>query len=469
MDALPESDLSPTLSERLGAFVANLRHEEVPEAVRRRAAFLMLDAVGAALASASFDFGRIAARALGGLETGRLPVIGRPERLSLRDAALVNGILVHGLDYDDTSAAGRLHPSSSCMPAALMTGIHLGSSGREVLTAYIAALETTIRLSAVAKGGFQRRGFHPTGVMGAFGGAFAAARLFGLDAAETATAQGIAYSTASGNQSYAATMAWTKRFHPGWGAAGGITAAALAKGGFVGPRHAYEGRFGLYAVYLGEFAAECDLSLATVGLGLRWIVQEISLKPLPACYFNVPLIDAAARIAAEHSPLPEEIDSVTVLVPEAAIQQVCEPVARKRRPTDAYAAQFSAFYTVAATLVRGRFGLDDLDDAALADERVAALAQRVIHAVDPHTTFPKHYSGAVLVTMRDGTRFEARETVERGSPERALTEEDILAKFNGNATRVLLHEQVERLRDAILGIERMDDVRQLAPLLAGPA
>jgi 2-methylcitrate dehydratase PrpD len=436
----------------------------VPPEVKRRAKHLLLDSLGVALASSSFEFGRAAARGLLRLETGLTPVIGLPDRLTLRDAAMVNGILVHGLDYDDTSIYGRIHPSSFCATTAFTLSGHRHLSGAEMLTAYIAGLECSIRIGAVAKGGFQRRGFHPTGIVASFGSALVASRLMKLTHDQTAMSQGIAYATASGNQEFAATMAWTKRMHPGWGAAGGITSAALASEGFTGPLTPYEGKFGLYQLYLG--GDDWDYAIATKALGQQWLVEGISMKPLPACYFNVPLIDAMMRIASEHRPAPKDIEEIQVLVPEAAINTVCEPQGKKRRPSDSYAAQFSAFYATAVTLGRSRFSLDDLTPEALADPEILAIADKVTYIVDPKTTFPQHYSGAVVVRMRDGRIFEAREDVDRGSPKRPLVEADVIEKFKDNAGRSLVQKNADKIIDIVMNVEKLADAHELALLLS---
>ena len=83
-----------------------------------------------------------------------------------------------------------------------------------------------------------------------FASAITAGRLLGLDVAQIAAAQGIAGSTASGIQAFLEEGAWTKRFHPGWGAVAGFTAAQLAKSGFKGPTRPYEGKFGLFETHL---------------------------------------------------------------------------------------------------------------------------------------------------------------------------------------------------------------------------
>ncbi len=458
-----ESDTS--ISGQIAAFTAGVSFDAIPQRVVDKAKLMLLDAIGAAFASALFEFGGRAVRGLMMLGEGTSTIIGFREKLSLRDAALVNGILVHGLDYDDTSIYGRVHPSSSCATAALGMASARAAGGVELLTAYIAAVECAIRLGAVAKGAFQQRGFHPTGVVGTFGATLAAGRLLRLSQQELAMAQGIALSMAAGSQEFAVEGAWTKRMHPGWAAAGGITAAALAKGGFVGPRLAYEGGRGLYKLYLGELAAQCDFSLATDGLGAVWQIETVAMKPIPACYFNVPTIDAAIRLATQHDLHCDDIAHVVALLPQSAVGLVCEPVVRKRRPVDSYAAQFSVQFTTAAAIAKRRFTLDDLDEAALRDPEILALADRVDYAVDDKTGFPRFYCGAVQIELRDGRVLEAREDVNRGAPERPLSTDEIVGKFTESASRILAPDKVARIAAMVLAADRLHNACDLTTAL----
>src|SRR5688572_14967579 len=108
-----------TIAQQLGGFAAGLTLENIPSQTRQRAKLLLLDAIGVALAAASFEFGRRAVRGLAVLDAGNAQVIGIPQKLSVRDAVLANGILAHGLDFDDTSISARVHAGAACMPAAL--------------------------------------------------------------------------------------------------------------------------------------------------------------------------------------------------------------------------------------------------------------------------------------------------------------------------------------------------------------
>ena len=453
------------VSEQLGAFAAALRWEDIPSDVRTRSRHLILDAVGCALAARRFGFSSTALRGISDLAgEGDSVVIGQRQRLPLRDAVLANGILAHGLDYDDTHSEGIVHLTVSVFPTVLALAAHEKLQLRDLLVAYILGIEAGARLGAVAKGAFHQVGFHPTGVIGAFACALAAGKLYGLDAAQLAQAQGVALSVASGSLEFLEDGAWTKRLHPGWAGVGGIVAAALARRAFKAPRAAYEGRFGLYASYLGARAAECNLSRATARLGEVWETMNVALKPFPACHFAHAFADAAIAL---HNQIPDfrQIDRITALVPAEIVQTVCEPAAAKRRPVSDYDAKFSLPYIIAASLLRGHFGLVELEDSSLKDFRILDIASKVDYAIDPSSTFPRHYGGEVVVRMRDGRELRQREAVNRGSAHRPLSSADIVDKFMGNAGYGASPQEALQVSKAILGMDESTPARALADAL----
>jgi 2-methylcitrate dehydratase PrpD len=339
----------PLIAEELARFVGGVSADAVPAAVLARAKHLILDAVGIALASTTYDFAQRALTAIAGLAgPGDAAVIGMPARLPLRDAALMNGILIHGLDFDDTHTGGVVHATSSLLPTVLAVGARHRIGGREMLAAYVLGVEAAARLGAVAKGAFHQVGFHPTGLVGAFACALAAGRLMGLTERQLTMAQGIALSAGAGSLEFLEDGAWNKRFHPGWAAVSGITAAALAQQGFVGARRAYEGRFGLYASHLQTHFDSQNLALATAGLGETWELLQVAVKPYPACHFVHACIDATLALAREHQLDPARIDRIRALVPAEVVKTVCEPLANKRRPANSYDAQFSIPFVIAA-------------------------------------------------------------------------------------------------------------------------
>lgn len=460
----PGDRLALGMSRRVAAFARAAKDRPIPVAVRQRASHLMLDGVGVALAASTYDFARPtldALHAMGG--AGSAAVIGSARRLAPRDAAFANGVLVHGIDYDDTHMGSVTHTTAALLPATLAVAQHRGCSGAEMLTAFILGTEVAARIGAV-RGGFHETGFHPTGVVGAFAAAVAAGTLLGLDEERLAQAQGIVLSFASGTFEFLEDGSWTKRLHPGWAAAAGITAAYLAQSGFRGVDSPYEGRFGLYATHLRTSATLDDVAVAMSTLGQTWETAEVAVKPFPACHFTHACADAAIRLH-ERGVRAERATRVRVRVPAGVVNIVCEPHALKLRPKTAYDAQFSIPYVVATALLRGRFGLAELQDSALRDPQVLALAERVFHEVDTEAEFPRYYSGEVVVDLEGGTSEQAGDRVNRGSAERPLSAADIYAKFADN-TKGIDGARAGAIQDAVLGLERAVDTSELTALLA---
>lgn len=455
------------ISSRLAEFAAGFSYDAIPAKVRERARYLILDAVGIALASTHYEF---AHRMLSGISAmsdgGNCALIGMRQRLPLRDAVLMNGVLVHGLDYDDTHIEAIVHPTASALPCALGLAEHVGASGRDLLAAYVLGVEVATRLGMAAKGGFHHFGFHPTGIVGHFSCALQAGWLQGLGARQLMMAQGIVGSTAAASQEFLEEGAWNKRMHPGWAGVAGITAASLAKGGFVGPSRPYEGRFGLFKSHLHGKEAEVDYAKITAGLGETWEVAATAVKPFPICHLVHACADSALELRRRHGLKAGNIERIRALLPQETLHLVAEPEPNKLKPTNSYDAKFSAPFVVAACFVRGRFGLAELESDALADPEILGLAQKVKCEADPEATFPRYFSGGVVVTTRDGRELKHHEPINRGAGERALTGDEIAAKFAENAELAVSRRRAEQIRDAVLDVDRLS-ARELARALCG--
>ena len=464
-----ESAAGAFISEKFAAFASGFDLARVPDEVVERAKLHILDCLGIGLASTTYEFGHRMANAMHGLGgEGDLPVIGLPLRLPLRDSVHLNGTLIHGLDFDDTHSGGVIHASASAVPTVLGAGLANGASGAEALAAYLIAVEASSRIGMAVDGNLHRAGHHPTGLVGAFGCTLAAGRLADLSVQQIAQAQGITLSMAGGSLEFLADGAWTKRQHPGWAGVCAITAAAMAKQGFAGPKQAYEGRYGLFNLHLGAHIgadAPFDLATCTKGLGEEWELLNVAFKPYPACHFNHAFADAALALKAEHALTPDDIESATGLIGDGQVQVVCVPEEAKRRPANAYEAQFSIHYIIAAALVRGRFTLDELDPEAFTDPEILALCDRVSYAVDADSNFPRYYSGEVVIRTKDGRELRHREPHNRGSDANPLTSEDILGKYWSNATRAVSTARAERVHDAVMELDTALDLEELGDAL----
>ena len=464
-----EAAVTATVSEKLADFAARFELEQAPAKVVEVAKLHILDCFGIGLASTTMDYGQravTAARELGG--EGPSPVIGMPVRLPLRDAAMVNGTLIHGLDFDDTHPSGLMHCSASAVPTMFAMATSRCRSGRDALAAYLMGIEAGTRIAKTAHGGVHVTGFHTTPIMGTFGCALIAGRLADLSTEQLAEAQGLALSMTSGTREYHSNGAWVKRMHPGIAAASAITAAGWAKHGFTGSRTPYEGPYGLYNAFGNKL--EVDLATCTAGLGEQWEMLDVAYKPYPACHFNHAFIDAAIKLHQDHGLKPDEIDSVVALIHKEEVTAVCTPEARKRRPHSAYAAQFSVHYVISAALTRGRFTLDELDPESYTDPGILALCDKVRYEETSETLFPRYFSGTVVVRTKDGRELKHYQKYNLGSDGNPITAENVIEKFWSNATRAVSRQRAQRVLDAVMGLDRAPDMHELeAAVSMGPA
>jgi 2-methylcitrate dehydratase PrpD len=452
----------PDSAGALAAFAHGLTSARIPAAVRDSVALRVLDTLGCALAAADADWAdAVLAPVSAWGQGGRSTVAGRVERLAAPMAALANGTLAHGLDFDDTHAPSITHASAVVLPAALALGEERGLPGQEIIAAAVAGYETITRLGMAAPGAFHARGWHATPACGAFAAALAAGRCLDLAEDALACAVGIAASCASGLLEFLEDGSSVKRMHPGWAAHAGVLAAGLAGGGMTGPRTGLEGRFGFFGAALGEVP---DLAPLLGTLGRRWETLEIGFKPYPCCHYNHAYVDAARRLRAAHRLDAATIASIECRVPAGEVPIVCEPAAAKAAPRTDYDAKFSLPFSVAAALIEGQVGVSTFSAARLADPALLRLAARVTYSVDPASPFPQTFPGHVIVRLEDGRTFEAREASNRGGPDAPLPVAAIVEKFRDNAARTLPEARVRALEKSALGLDGVDDVRALMAL-----
>lgn len=455
-----------TVAQKLAQYVSGFRYEDIPQNTRERAKLLILDAVGIAFASTQYDFAHRVLTGLSALdEGGRASLIGLPGKLALRDAVVMNGVLVHGLDYDDTHIRAIIHATASAFPCALGVAEALAAPGSSLLAAYVLGVETAVRVSDAAGGHFHDYGFHPTGLAAHFSCALQAGWLYGLTPRQLVMAQGLAGSTAAGSQEFLEEGAWNKRVHPGWAGAAGITAAQLARAGFKGPTKPYEGRFGLFKSHLGSAEAQVRYDVMHETLGKVWEVHGVAIKPYPICHLIHAAADSAVILREKHAIKPDDIERIVAYVPQPTLHIIAEPVQNKVRPANEYDAKFSTQFVVATCLVKGYFGLAELLDETLRDSEILKLAAKVECVADPDALYPQYFSGGVEIHMRDGRRLRHHEQVNRGAGDRALSAADIERKYFDNATMAISRTKAEQIAEAVLGLEKRSAV-ELARLLA---
>lgn len=448
------------ITAELATFSAKVSFQSLPVPVLHRAPQLLLDLVGnivrARHDAESTPALLAAVRALG-LNAGTCGVFGDAARYTPAGAALLNGALAHSLDFDDTHAAASLHPGAPVIPAALAAAESTGASGADLLAGIVAGYEVVCRvaLALPAKAHYDR-GFHPTATCGAFGAAAAAGRVLQLSPEGMESAFGIALSQSAGSLQFLANGAWTKRFQVGWAAMAGLSAAMLAHAGFKGAAEALEGRHG----FLRAYAPAPEPDLAVADLGNRFELMATAVKPYPSCRYGHAGIDAALALRAKHGLMPEEIEQVTLGLPQAGLLLIGEPHEQKIAPENVVDGQFSGPFVIAAALVTGEMNWNSY--RLLHDPTVRSLMAktRCVHDPEVEALFPTHMAGKLTVRAR-GREFSELVRVAKGEPENFLTEEELRGKFQSLAEAVLGPERTARLADAVLAVHSLPRVSLL--------
>jgi aconitate decarboxylase len=419
------------LTGQLGRFVSSLQPQAWPgeaTAIVRRG---IADCVGVAFASAGEP---VVAHALAMAQPGaageaRLWLDGR--FAAAADAAFVNAVAGHALDYDDTGLDG--HPSVVLAPVVLAEAERLGRPWRDAVTAYVAGYETWAELIRRDPDKHHGKGWHPTAVFGAVAAAAASARLRGLQPEAASHALGIAASMAAGLVANFGSM--TKPLQVGLAARNGILAAGLAERGLDAAPDALESPRGFLAALSPAGRADLEASCAA---GDPWQIarQGLNVKRYPACYAAHRIIDAALALRPQLDGRLDRIGSVTVRI--GRLQAAMLRASRPQTPLDA---KFSAEYTVACALARGQVDLKDFTEARVRDPQVQALLRKVaVQASDEQDAEEPLFSPADHLSVRldDGTLLEA-EPVRRalGHASRPIDDASLRDKFLRCASGVL--------------------------------
>ncbi len=451
--------LSASYAERIGAFIAGSVAHELPRAVVEKAKRHVLDTFGAALAGTTSDEAR-ATRAMLSAAEGGGPAAAWGTRLTLsaRSAALANGVAAHAFELDDTG--GCDHSGAVVLPASV-AALALASpptTGMEFLLAVVLGYDIGRRVLE-AFGGYQAHngaGWHSTGTCGVFGAAAAACRILRLDPSQCVAAVGLAASFAGGLWAFIHDGSQAKRIHAGRAAEGGLLAALLAARGITGPRRVFDDVWG---GLLPSFAhGPTDAEALVRGLGASWKIALCAIKPHASCRGTHSAVDAVGRITQRHTLSAAELARIEVRL-SAFLHGMCG----SRDVTTLPAAQMSLPYAVAARIVVGHAGLAAYAPTWRQDRALTEVMDRVEMLVDPGMA-PDEEPFVALCT-RDGRRFEEQVAVPLGAPENPLHDDTLAAKFMNLAALVMPTQDAVRLREAVLQLDVLDDVRDLLPLL----
>ena len=395
----------------------------------------LLDAIGVGLAAAASPIGaayRDLAKEIA--NGGPATVFGQAGGASAADAALLNGGLIHSLEFDDTHTGSIAHGSAVIAAAALAVAEARQASGAALLGAFARGWEVLIRFGLAAPTGYPSRGFQNTSVAGPLAAALVVAELHDLSEDQSVAALGIALSQASGVFEFLTNGSSVKSLHPGWAAHGGVIAALLARGGMTGPETSLEGKHGLFRQFAGDEGAAQRFRALLVDLGERWHLEDAAFKFYPCCHYLHPFIEAAG-VLAERGVLADDIERILCRVPAPEAAIICEPWATKQMPETGHAGRWSLPIVVATRIVEGRVDLATFERKP--SEAVLRLATRTQWEPLPGANFPECFEAEIVCLTGNGAAQTIRIDDVFGNRTRPAGANAVMAKFAANAALAL--------------------------------
>lgn len=441
------------ITRELAAFVARTEYKNLPATVIDRMKVYTLDVLAAGYVGARLPWADIVYEMV--REEGGRPestVFGHPDRVSILQAALVNGVMIGGFESEHLGHVS--HPAGTVSPTALAVAERDHASGADFLLAMAMGYEVVCRIGDGQTGAVEiQRGFHNPAANGAFSAAAAAGKLLGFSDMELARAFGIAGSHCGGLTEYAWDGSMTKRLHLGLASRGGLQSAILAAKGFTGPMTIIEGRYG----YLRAFSPAPKPEVILTGLGEDWRLETLIIKAYPCHVTCQGIVAAVQQLKSRHAIDPRDIRAVHVRAGRSLEERYLNT-----SPANALGAQYSVPFSMAVAFYRD---LDDplqYDDSVLGDPQIEALAEKFAWEMDPKADDP---SSAQVEVIAGTQTLTVKVGAFSGSLANPMTFDDVARKFRRYSRHVATESEQDRIVSLVQHLEDVDDVSAITDLL----
>ena len=450
--------LEPSIAARLAEKICGTTADQVTPEALQWAVTAVVDTLGVTYLGAPESCTTLLLDTPGiGDAPGPALVFGTARRVSMLDAALVNGTAAHALDYDDVSGTVGGHPSAPMVAPLFAVAEAERRSGRDLLVSFMVGVEVQHRIARGVNFHHYAKGWHPTATLGVFGATAAVGHLLELDRQQVAVALAIAASFAAGIKANFGTM--TKPLHVGHTARSGLLAALLAQRGYTANASAIEHKQGFLEVFNGR--GNYDISKmfrdfdAPIGLD-----STLGIKQFPCCGSTHPAVTMMLRLVKEEGLNADDAVKIEILAQRNRLPHTNNP-----DPRSGLEAKFSIQYATARALVDGAVRLEHFEGQAHLDPRVRALMSITETREHPDMPVdgPNEFGSEVIVTTRDGRRLSRRveQLVGRG-PGNPMSREELREKFIDCAQRVVMPRRCDALFESLMGLETVDDIALLS-------
>ena len=443
----------------LSAFCAETTFADLPKDVVRIAKKTILDTLGCAVGTHAHEPEKPAVinkvvRNLGAANDDATIICGEM-KASAPFAALANGVICHGIDFDDLHGEALTHTSCVVLPAALAAAEEAGCSGKDLITSFVIGYEVAVRVGmAVMPSHYDH--WHSTATNGTFGAAVAAGKSYGFARDQYIHALGFSGTQAAGMLSFLKFGDYTKSFNPGKAAFNGVLSALMVRAGGSAPPNMIEGAKG----YAAAYSKEPDLEKLTRGLHdgpMVWEILNNMLKPFPSLAASHTAMDVTLRLVVDNHLRPADIARIV-----NRTYGTVKSHFSNYNPDNVMAARLSVPYCIAVCAAKRDGGLDAFTMKTIDDAAVQEMLKRVEIVDDPELNklYPEKFPSRIEITTRDGKVYKGEMHYAKGSPRNPLVDEEVKQKFRGLARPVMSDETVEQIVQMAEDLEHVRDIRE---------
>lgn len=371
-------------------------------------------------------------------------------------AALVNSTATHAKDFDDVHYLGAGHLGGPCWSASLAVARQIDADEMRALRAFITGFEVMAHLGGGGVAGvgrsLQRKGFHPTSVLGRMGAAAVVSTLYRLDVKQTAHAMSNSATTSGGLLGSFGSHG--KPFHSGKAAMDGILAADLASEGYVGSTELFEttGRS-----WLNAFIQDGVVEVPPLDFDARWELLRNGYKLFASCRATHASLQTAIRLRSVVAG--RRIVHVTARVHPGALI-----TAGNLKPLTGLQAKFSVSFCIAMALSGYDLQASDFDDSIIADETVNCLLSCIeLQPEDGRSPASAHLD----IWLADHSVVSGETEVILGHPDNPVCDADLALKYTSLVAPVLGKDRAAELLTTAWRFGEPGTLARLDALLAG--
>jgi 2-methylcitrate dehydratase PrpD len=437
-------------------FIRSASWDGLPEIVQHKVKMCLVDIVAAMVGGVLTPISDIAAAYAPLAWPGDEATILLHDRSAkAAGAAFANACAANALDCDDGGAYTRGHQGAQVFPTALALSEALGLGGSAMLAAVVVGYEISHRFARCWHR-YQHPVYQADGSWGSVACAATAANLMGLGENRIKQALGIAEYHAPNLPMERDLLdpAMVKHGH-GWAAMTGIVAAELAERGFTG----IPGLFGF---------KEYKDWVAT--LGDEYImVDGVDFKQHCSCGWGHMAIAAVKKLQREHDWDVEDIAAIRVA------GHHWTAVLHTAHPTTTEEAQFSVKWPLAAYIVDGEVGPDQILETRFGDASINAFVDKIelVESEELDSLYRPIFEGGdegmsasrVMIRLEDGRTLDSGIVSDACRITAHGGEEQLEGKFRWLTGYVLEEDQIDPLLKMLWHFDAVQDVRELTSML----